>query len=448
MNPNESQQELLLRYLEDRVTPEERQQVVASLRTDAAARAFLRTVSEQAVMVADLERIAVGRAAALHPRPAAAGQRRKLVPVNFRSWPWSVAAAAAIVLLVVVALQFATQTKPEIARVSKVTGSSQFFGSNGRTENALVTGTPLVVGDTLETRSCDAWIELELRDGSKLTIAGNSTLRILEAAAGRSQFKLLEGSLWKTPAQGSGAEPILIQTASLAAEVRGTQFDIQASPTETMLRVNQGSARVTPSSDGRGIDVPEGYQVVASLGKLGALAASVQPTPINYWACDLWRTPEVRLGRWLQPTGGERARLGAEPLLWPRAGRDPLLLYAVAIAAWKSTDQPVLLQAGSTLYFRGRTERPQTVRFGFSTQKMRGAFAGKFEVDVKPNALGQVGETWEVELPLANFRALHPHLAVSPDDLELTDVYALTINDDAGLEINHIELLPAVGTIP
>ncbi len=49
MNPNESQQELLLRYLEDRVTPEERQQVVASLRTDAAARAFLRTVSEQAV---------------------------------------------------------------------------------------------------------------------------------------------------------------------------------------------------------------------------------------------------------------------------------------------------------------------------------------------------------------------------------------------------------------
>ena len=119
------------------------------------------------------------------------------------------------------------------------------------------------------------------------------------------------------------------------------------------------------------------------------------------------------------------------------------MLYAVALAAWKSTDHPVVLHADSKLHFRGRTERAYRVRFGFSAQKMRGAFAGKFEIDVQPDSLGPAGETWEVELPLANFRPLHPHLAASPEGLELTDVYALTINDDAGLEINHIELAPA-----
>jgi hypothetical protein len=101
-----------------------------------------------------------------------------------------------------------------------------------------------------------------------------------------------------------------------------------------------------------------------------------------------------------------------------------------------------VLHVDSKLRFRGRTERAQMVRFGFSAQKIRGVFAGKFEVDIPPASLAPAGETWEVELPLAKFRPLHSHLAATPEGLELTDVYALTSNEDAGLEINHIELLP------
>jgi hypothetical protein len=79
---------------------------------------------------------------------------------------------------------------------------------------------------------------------------------------------------------------------------------------------------------------------------------------------------------------------------------------------------------------------------GGSAQKIRGVFAGKFEVDVPPASRGPAGETWEVELPLANFRPLHPLMAASPEGLELTEVYALTVKEDSGLEINHIELVP------
>jgi hypothetical protein len=47
-----------------------------------------------------------------------------------------------------------------------------------------------------------------------------------------------------------------------------------------------------------------------------------------------------------------------------------------------------------------------------------------------------------VAIPLAKFRPLQPELSSSPEGLELTDVYALTVKNDAGLEINHIELTP------
>ena len=59
------------------------------------------------------------------------------------------------------------------------------------------------------------------------------------------------------------------------------------------------------------------------------------------------------------------------------------------------------------------------------------------------DSLGPAGETWEVSLTLSEFRPLQPHLSFSPGGLDLTDVYALTIQEDAGLEINHIELGPA-----
>jgi len=84
------------------------------------------------------------------------------------------------------------------------------------------------------------------------------------------------------------------------------------------------------------------------------------------------------------------------------------------------------------------------VRFGFSSQRMQGAFAGKFEIDVPSPTLGPAGATWEIDLPLASFRPLQPQLAGSPEGLELTDVYALTLEEDVGLEINPIELVPDV----
>ncbi len=99
------------------------------------------------------------------------------------------------------------------------------------------------------------------------------------------------------------------------------------------------------------------------------------------------------------------------------------------------------LRADARLVFSGRTVRPHTVRFGFSAQRMRGVFAGKFELDVPPAEFGGTGDTWQVTLPLDAFRPLHPDLAASPAGLEVKDVYALTIREDVGLEIHHVEII-------
>lgn len=156
MNQNDSPHELLLRHLDGRLTPDERRRTAELLRTDPEARVFLRAVAEQAVMVADLERVALGRQEALQLRPLRpADQGRKILPVRFRSWRWGVAAAAAVAVLAVLASQLVPTIRLGSVRVSKVTGSSQYFGFKGRAEKVLTAGTSLVAGDTLETRSCD-----------------------------------------------------------------------------------------------------------------------------------------------------------------------------------------------------------------------------------------------------------------------------------------------------
>lgn len=443
MSQHDLQYESLLRYLDGNSTEAERRQIAQQLCTDPDARERLREVAEQAVLMADLERNAAARQDATrhaHPvrsasRPRQAGRFRRPV------WKWGVAAALSALALVV-AFMVVPVSRPAAIQVSKATGASQYFGSTGTIENELQPGMSLGAGDTLETRSCDAWIAIGLEDGSSITIAGRSSLSILNEESGERGFKLRHGNLWVSPARQEGDQFLVIHTPIATVEARGAQFDIQTSSAEMILRVNAGTAHLTRTTDSLTVAVRADHQVVVSLHDTATLAVTPQPTPIDYWACDLWQVPEVILGDWLPPTPDERARLGAEPLLWPISQRDSVMLYAVALAAWRSTEHPVLLQPRSRLLVRGRTNQAQTVRFGFSTQKMRGVFAGKFELDVPPSVLGSPGETWETELPLSDFRPLHPQLAASVDGLELTDVYVLTIEEDAGLEINHIELIP------
>ena len=443
MTFNEPERELLLRFLDQAVSGPERQQVAVLLRTNPAARVFLREIAEQSVMVADLERTALANqreleSDSIQPRP----QRRTRFPVAFRVWQWCLATVAAL-LLVASTVQLLAARTTWIGKIAWVTGSSQVFASRGRIENTLPIGMRLSPGDTLETRSGDAMAGLELKDNSSLVLVGQSVLRILAADSEGVRFELGTGQVWVSPPDRPSSRGLSIQTPTLVAEGRHAQFYLQTTETETTVRVNRGSAKVRQLVDGSTADVPAGHQVTASLSRPQPLVVRPRPAPGNSWACDLARLPKSVLGRWASSTEDRGARLAAVPLLWPLPDQKCVLLHLAAVSVLANSERPVLIEGGSRLAFRGRTTRAQTVRFGFVTQKPQGMFAGKFEMDVRPEALGPAGATWEVSLPVAQFHPLQPELSISPEGLELTDVYALTIQEGAGLEIHHMELRPA-----
>lgn len=157
MNSNESQNELLLRYLEGQVTPAERLRALELLRADPLAREFLREIAEQSVMVADLERTAsAGSVDRMLPLIRPMADRSRLLNGPIRRWAAGLAAAAVVVLLAVAAFELRPSDRPWTAQVAKVIGASQLFGSRGEHLQALAPNARLRPGDTLETRSCDA----------------------------------------------------------------------------------------------------------------------------------------------------------------------------------------------------------------------------------------------------------------------------------------------------
>jgi ferric-dicitrate binding protein FerR (iron transport regulator) len=440
MTFNEPERELLLRFLDQAVSEAERQQVAVLLRTNPAARAFLREIAEQSVMVADLERTALAAQPELEPdsiRPRP--QRRTRFPIPFRLWQWGLASAAAL-LLVAATVQLLAARTTWIGKIAWVTGSSQVFASRGRIENTLPIGMRLSPGDTLETRSGDALAGLELKDNSSLVLVGQSVLRILAADSEGVRFELGTGQVWVSPPDRLSSGSLSIQTPTLVAEAQHAQFYLQTTETETTVRVNRGLAKVRQLVDGSTADVPAGHQVTASLSRPQPLVIRPRPAPGDSWTCDLASLPKSVLGRWVSSTEDRGARLAAVPLLWPLPDQKCVMLHLAALSVLANSERPVLIEGGSRLVFRGRTTRDQTVRFGFVTQRPQGMFAGKFEMDVRPEVLGPPGATWEVSLPVAQFHPLQPALSSSPEGLELTDVYALTIQEDAGLEIHHIEL--------
>ncbi len=433
MKPDPSLVERLLRLLDGRATTQERQSLESELRLHPNARAILRNLAEQAVSIADIERLA--------SPPIAFPESNPRRPPS-RPWRHGLAAAACIALALGVTLIRSASTDRSLGKVVKVTGNGSYFGSRGAANDNVQSGLHLHAGDALETRSCDSWIEIELRDGTHLTIAGQSTLRLLAPLPNALHLELPRGNLWSTPATNPTHTTLSVRTPSALLESHSAQFDLQTDSATTFIRVNHGFTHARNLLDGSDTVVPAGHQAFLTLTPGSDLLAVPQPTPVTSWAFNPGQIPWIILGRWLPPNASAQARLRAVPLLWPLPDRPPVTLHAVSLSVLQGNSQPVLLQNNSLIRFRGQVNNAQTVRFGFSTQRMRGVFAGKFEVDVPPDLLGPVGAPWQITLKAEDFRPLQPLLAAKPAGLELYDIYALTIHNDASLEIHQIEILP------
>lgn len=433
MKSGQTPEEGLLRWVDGRLPAGERRRLERELAENPGSRALLRQLAEEAVEFGDWARMM-----------GLSRGRGDVVPFPGRSrWLWPVALAATLAGVAgVAALWLGSRARP-MARVEQVSGALGVFGIRGATERPLPRDQWLVAGDTVTTHSCDSWAELALQDGSRLTVAGRSEFRLLTPGSDAQRVSLVRGGVWHSPGSNGVPARLEIQTPTAMVSAGDAQFDLQAGPTETVLRVNRGRAWVTHSVGGDTIELPAGFQTRLTLAPQTALVVQPQPSPVLSWSCRGDHAAEVVLGSWLPPEDGVPVRLRAEPLLWPLPERPPIVLHAVSLAVAPGSSHPVALRSGSRVRFEGRIARPMTVRFGFSTQRMRGMYAGKFEVDVPPDTLGPVGRTWTVDLPISDFRSLQPKLYPDAQGLEVIDIYALTLREDAGLELHKVEVLPA-----
>jgi hypothetical protein len=450
MTNEEGNLELLLQYLDGRLDPAATKELEERLAREPGLRRAMLEIAEQAVMVGDLARMDGDRKVHLSRLSGAGEQQVGVVPSSLSGWflGHSRGIFLALVLIAVIGVSgfaYAVKSRSALAHVENVTGALQYIANSGIAHDALDQGVGLYPGDTIESRSCDSWITLTLLSDAKLTIAGNSSVRFMQSTNDHLRFELLKGSLWFSPPSEIGSRQIVVATPVFEVSFGDSLLNIQTSSTESIVRVDRGTAQVTRRQDGIQTETGSGQQVHLHLGNRDPMEAVQQPSPVDRWATQQMKGGAEIFGVWLAPLAGDAMRIGASPLLWPLPQRDPVMLYVISIPAWRCSQKPVALHADSVLRFRGRMERPKRVRFGFSAQKMYGVFAGKFEVDIPASMLGRSGEVWEVAIPLRDFQPLNPYLSAVPDGLELNDVYALTIVDHAGLEITEMELFRMQG---
>ena len=427
MTLSEEQNELLLRHLNGQLGQDEKAKVADLLRGNAGARAFLRAVAEQAVVVADVERINQHK-----PQPV------KVVTPVFRPWKWAVAAAAAFVLLA--AFVIATTPPKHTAKVIAILGPCQFIAADGKVRDEVKVGTVLRVGDTIRTRSSSAWVKLDLNSGSLMTIAGRSQLRLLNVD-GRRGFQLAYGNLWATVAKQAIVKPVSIQTPTATVETRAAQFDVEAHSMTSIVRVNSGTANVVRLADGQAADVVGDHQAVVSARRSRPFAVARQPEPVNEWSCRLIAGSGAVFGKWLPPDEKNSVRLGATPMLIGKK----TTIFVANFSVQCSSSPPVVIESGSSVRIRGTTRTEGPVYFGITTQRIKGFFFGKYTAKVEAGALGQAGEPWQVEVPLSQFKPKAKHLPGSPAGMELADIWIVSREENAELEIHRVEVLPREG---
>ena len=456
--------QLLLRCLDGVATNAEQQSAEQLLLASREARDFLRDLGEHAVGVADLQR--TGQLALQMVSSDRAVVPGETVGTEFVSVRRSLFWRAGLPLLLAFVLCAVSvagtllwqqripggivsdrplRLEPS-AMVTRATGSVVRLDSAGTAESTAQIGQLLHVGDALRSDSCSGWVDVRLQSGLSLTVAGYSLLRRLESAVNGVQLELRYGNLWISPSALPSDLPLTVQLPTAAVFSRGAVVSFQTTDMQSVVRVHAGQATVQPSGNGSATTVTAGCQVVLDVRRQPTIQLMVQPAPQFEWSLDQSGLEFLSHGRITELNERGDWRIQARPLLWPMADRPPVLLHVIGIPAARCARHPLRLTAGSMLRFRGRTTVPGMVRFGFSAQKMAGVFAGKFEVDLNAEqlraaAIPGVDGGWQVQLPMPAFLPLDGQPVGVAEDLELLDVYALTIVTDHGLELDHVELL-------
>ncbi len=426
MNPTKDNLpwELLVRYAAGECDKQEAAALSRRIETEPAVAAALADLLLHAVAVRD--------DAQTHPEPvtvAAANPRWRATPVIS-----AMATAFALLILLVWLIQESSGER-YILTVTQVDGSVRWTGAGGEVRDSLVIGATLP-GGSLEAVSDDGSLVISFSDGTTLTLLGRSLVTISDD--GQKQVHLRSGSLSADVRPQPQERPLLIHTPTALLEVLGTRFDVDSDATNTRLAVNEGRVRLTRLMDGRMAEVPAQHEAVASLS--GA-EISVMPRrqPEVLWRADIAAGPAGTQGRWLPAEGDKAPRIVAEPAFVSKSSRGPVTIHRVGLTLPWQDRANIQVRPDSRVRLRGRSTQAATVEVMLVCMKTTGGYAGNWFQQHVISA----GE-WEMELPVSAFRHWHAKAKTAPQEpLELRQMAIYTIQTDAGLEVESVEILGA-----
>jgi FecR protein len=453
-NITDSQRELLLKYLDGYLQPEEEKPLHELLESNPAARDFLREIAQQAVMVADIERMAAGN------REVVAVERFITVdaqPVR-NTWSRMLLALSAIVILAMVGgliYQYVSADRqvtvtsvvypspvsdPPVARITGLSGPLIWRGDGGHVVSELSIGTELA-GGTIEGMAPDSLFELAFRDGSSVMIAGVSMLTFSDL--GQKELRLNGGDLSASVAPQPAGKPMLIHTRSAVLTVLGTRFEVEAELDSTTLHVSEGTVEVRRLSDGRTLNVPAKHRVASTVD--GGMQLEPTLDAVHDWKSQLQFGPANTYGKWTPASSESPATLKAIPFV-PQENTS-VTLDMLGLAAKRADNAPIVVMPGSRFVMRGRMTTAADVYFGIRVVRPNGEFAGKFRCRRLATNF-QNDSPFEAVFPLDEF-GLDPcvwdrkdDLASKPDGLVVTGVWSFThAGGHTGLQITEVELI-------
>ena len=444
---------LLSRLLDDVLTADELSELIQLARENPERQAELQAQLEASEMITQAEdelrdsplfvAATLGRigddpfVASVRSAIETGRDKRYWPPRRISRWPWAVAAAAVVALITSVAV-LRPKNEPEILRITALNGSAQWTGDGGRVKVDLDVGRSLG-GGTLESLAADSWAVLEFRDGSKVTVSGRSMLTI--AGGAHKELHLRQGSLSASVSPQPAGERMIINTPTAKLEILGTQLNVDADPSSTVLNVNEGRVRATRLVDGRVAEVPAGHQIVASLDRLVDYKARPRAEPVHSWQVTLPR--DAKHGQWQPDQGEHSASLRAAPYLVTCGRPKPLLVYMTAFAVASSDSPPVLLSPGGRFRIRGRMESTGALIFGLTLHYPKAGFAGKYSTARRIAVSEERGGLFDIELRLEEFKPEEARFPAVPINLELVDCWCLTVHEDRGLRIGDVALREA-----
>lgn len=452
--------DLLIRYLDGALIGEEHERAEAWLREDAEARLMLRTLAEQAVVAADVERVKTDSTIQLS---AAIGVNQGSWA---RNWHWVLATVAAVGLFAIVIRQavFVSDAERPLMTVVALNGPFEWTGDAGRVSSEIMVGDRLP-GGTMQMLAPDAWAEFEFPDQSSVTLTGLSAVTI--SGDQQKEIHLRHGSLSADVQPQRVGHPMLVKTPSAELKVLGTKFDVEAVSELTRLTVSEGRVRIKRLVDGKEVDVPALQTVTATLEEQNVLAPSKQKAPITEWRSDLredvvkgkWFSSLWRLGISLKKSvrSGEMTEDAAQA-----AYKDAVSLSDATGGVWSlpsphgslvvlspmnSLQQPLRLNANTRMRVRCRVTAATSLRIGFSAYYANGGFAGKYSAVIPiEHPSDESGDADVViDLPISRFH-VEKNAAKTAAGNDLMDWWCVTDESSVKVEIIQLEMTDSGGS--